>query len=152
MNHKFRLSTSVNPTKHMPIGYWSLWGQPRSVTSVDLSWPWNFYDAMSRVTVSHVLTSITSTIPMQVNRTTPPSCIYSRFRWNLIEGCSSYDVITSWPDTWPDQLFFTKICAKDVPSAMKKNRHDTLNRVASSSEKLMGVASPPPLASAKHYG
>ena len=27
MNHKFRFSTSGKSTKHMPIGYWSLWGQ-----------------------------------------------------------------------------------------------------------------------------
>ena len=26
MSHRFRFSTSGNPTKHMPIGYWSLWG------------------------------------------------------------------------------------------------------------------------------
>ena len=113
MNHKFRFSTLGNPTKHMPIGYWSLWGQPRSVTSGDLSWPWNSYDAMSRVTSSHVLTPFTSTIPIQVNRTTP-SCVFSRFRWNLVGGCSSYDVITSWPNqTWP--MFFTKNCGKDSP-------------------------------------
>ena len=39
MHHRFRFSTSGNPTKHMPIGYLSLWVQPRSVTSGDLSWP-----------------------------------------------------------------------------------------------------------------
>ena len=51
------------------------------------------------------LTPITSTIPIQVNRTTT-SCIFSRFRWNLVGGCSSYDVITSWPDlAW--SIFFT---------------------------------------------
>ena len=117
MNHRIRFSTSGNPTKHMPIGYLSLWVQPRSVTSGDLSWPWNSFGAMSRVTSSHLLTPISSTTPIQVNRTTP-SCVYSRFRWNLVEGCSSYDVITSWPAlTWPN--FFTKKCAKDSPWAME---------------------------------
>ena len=98
---------------HMPIGCWSLWGQQRSVTLGDLSWPWNSHDARSRVTASPILTPIISTIPIQVNRTTL-SCVYSLFRWNLAEGCSSYDVITSWPDlTWPN--FFAKSCAKDSP-------------------------------------
>ena len=101
MNHKFGFSTSGNPTKHMLIGYLTLWGQPRSVTSGDLRWPSNSCFAKPRVTASHVLAQITSTIPIQVNRTTP-SCVYLRFRWNLAEGCSSYDVITSWSDlTWP---------------------------------------------------
>ena len=108
MHHRFRFSTSGNPTKHMPVGYLSLWVQPRSVTSGDLSWPWNLSGAMSRVTSSHVLTSISSTIPIPVNRTTP-SCVYSRFRWNLVEGCSSYDVITSWPDLTRPNLFFQKL-------------------------------------------
>ena len=119
MNHRFRFSTSGNPTKHMPIGYMSLWVQPRSVTSGDLSWHWNSSGAMSRVTFSHVLAPISSTIPIQVNRTTP-SCVYSRFRWNLVEGCSSYDVIASWPDlTWPDHFFFTKSCEK-MPNKLWK--------------------------------
>ena len=118
MNHKFRFSTSGNPTKHIPISYWSLWGQPRSVTSGDLSWPWNLYHAMSRVTASHALTPITSTIPIQVNRTTP-SCVFSRFRWNLVEGCSSYYVITSWPDlTWP--VFFLPKVAQKMPHKLWK--------------------------------
>ena len=100
MNHRF--STSGNRTKHMPISYLSLWVQPRSLTSGDLSWPWYSSGAMPRVTSSHVLTPISSTIPIQVNRTTP-SCVYSRFRWYLVEGCSSYDVIFSWPDlNWPN--------------------------------------------------
>ena len=113
MNYRFRFSTSGNPTKHMPIGYLSLWVQPRSVTSGDLSWPWHSSGVMSRVTSSHVLTPISSTVPIQVNHTTP-SCVYSRFRWNLVEGCSSYDVITSWPDL-TRQFFLTKSCAKDAP-------------------------------------
>ena len=111
MNHRFGFSTSGNPTKYMPIGYWSLWGQPRSVTSGDLRWPWNSCDARSRVTASHVLTLITSTIPIQVNRTTP-SCVYSRFRWNLAEGCSLCDVITSWPDL---TNFFSPKVAQRTP-------------------------------------
>ena len=114
MNHKFRFSTSGNPTKHMPIDYWSLWGQQRSVTLGDLSWPWNSHDARSRVTTSHILTPIISTIPIQVNRTTP-SCVYSRFRWYAAEDCSSYDVMTSWPDlTWP--IFFS-------PKVAQKTRY-----------------------------
>ena len=76
MNHRFKFRTSGNPTKHMKIGYLSLWVQPRSVTSGDLSWPWNSSGAMSRVTSSHVLTPVSSTIPIQVNRITP-SCVYS---------------------------------------------------------------------------
>ena len=144
MNHIFRFSTSGNPAKHMPIGYLSLWVQPGSVTSGDLSWPWYSSGAMSRVTSSHVLTPISSTIPIQVNRTTP-SCVYSRFRWNLIEGCSSYDVITSWPDlTRP--IFFHKKLRKRCPISYGKFQHDSPNGVASSSEKLMGggVPSTPP--------
>ena len=145
MNHKFRFSTTGNPTKHMPIGYWSLWGQPRSVTSGDLSWPWNSYYARSRVTASLILTPIISTIPSQVNRTTP-SCVYLRFRWNLAEGCSSYDVITSWPNlTWPT-CFHLKL-RKRRPISYGQFQYDTPNGVTSSLEKIMGVAStPPPLA------
>ena len=138
MNHRFGFSTSGNPTKHMPIGYWSLWGQPRSVTSGDLRWPWNSCDARSRVTASHVLTLITSNIPIQVNGTTP-SCVYSRFRWNLAEGCSlcECDVITSWPDlTWP--IFFYQKLRKWRPISYRKFQHDTPNGLACSSEKLMG--------------
>ena len=153
MNHGFGFSTSGNPTKHMPIGYWSLWGQPRSVTSGDLRWPWNSCDARSRVPASHVLTLITSTIPIQVNRTTP-SCVYSRFRWNLAEGCSLCDVITSWPDlTWPN-CFHQKL-RKGRPISYRKFQHNTLNGLACSSEKLMGGGlhqpPPPPLARVKIF-
>ena len=136
MNHRFRFSTSVNPTKHKPIGYLSLWVQPRSVTSGDLSLPWNSSGAMSRVTSSHVLTPISSTIPIQVNRTTP-SCVYSRFRWNLVEDCSSYDVITLWPDLTQPNFFHQKL-RKKCPISYGKFQHDSPNGVASSSEKLMG--------------
>ena len=128
----------------MPIRYWSLWGQPRSVTSGDLSSPCNSYDEISRVTSSHVLTPITSTLPIQVNRTTP-SCVFSRFRWNLVEGCSSYDVIISRPDlTWP--IVFTKSCAIDALLSISygKLQYDTTNGVASSSENSWGVLPPPP--------
>ena len=128
-----------NPTKHMPIGYWSLWGQPRSVTSGNLSWPWSSYDAISRVTSGHVLTPITSTIPIQVNRTTP-ICVFSRFRWNL--GGSSYDVIYSWPDL-PWLLFYQRLRQKCLISNVKIQR-DTPNGVTSSSEKQKHQ--PPPLA------
>ena len=143
MNHIFGFSTSGNPTKHMSIGYWSLWGQPRSVTSGDLRWPWNSGDSRSMVTASHVLTLITSTIPIQVNRTTP-SCVYSRFRWNLAEGCSLCDVITSWPDLTRPIFFFHQKLRKGRPISYKKFQHDTPNGLACSSEKLMGVASTPP--------
>ena len=137
----------------MPIGYWSLWGQPRSVTSGDLRWPWNSCDARSRVTASHLLTLITSTNPIQVNRTTP-SCVYSRFRWNLAEGCSLCDVITSWPDlTWPN--FFHQKLRKGRPISYRKFQHDTPNGLACSSEKLMGGGCinppPPPLARVKEH-
>ena len=139
MNHKFGFSTSETIAKHMPIGHWSLWGRPRSVTPGDLNWPWNSYDAMSRVTVRHVLTPITSTIPIQVNCRTP-NCVFPRFRWNLVEGCSSYDVITTWPDlTWT--IFFNQTFRKICPISYEKFQHDISNGVASSSEKLMEVAS-----------
>ena len=37
-------------------------------------------------------------------------CVFSRVRWNLVGGCSSYDVITSWPDLiWP---FLPKVAQK----------------------------------------
>ena len=120
MNHRFGFRTSANPTKHMPIGFWLLWVQPRSVTSGDLRWPWNSCDARSRITASHVLTLITSTIPIQVNRTTP-SCVYSRFRWNLAEGYFLCDVITSWPDlNWPN--FFHQKLRKGRPISYRKFR------------------------------
>ena len=132
----------------MSIGYWSLWGQPRSVTSGHLRWPWNSCDARSRVTASHVLTPITSTVPIQVNRATP-SCVYSRFRWNLAEGCSLCDVINSWPDlTWP--IFFHQKLRKGRSISYAKFQHDTPNGLACSSEKFMGGSiSPPPLARVK---
>ena len=143
MNHRFGFSTSGNPTKHMPIGYWSLWGQPRSVTSGDLRWPWNSCDASSRVTDSHLLALITSTNPIQVNRATP-SCVYSRFRWNLAEGCSLCDDITSWLDlTWPN--FFHQKLRKGRPISYRKFQHDTPNGLACSSEKVMGGLHQPPL-------
>ena len=142
MHHRFRFSTSGNPTKDMTIGYLSLWVQPRSVTSGDLSWPWNLCGTMSRVTSSHVFTSISSTIPIPVNRTTP-SCVYSRFRWNLVEGCSSYDVITSWPDLTRPNFFHQKL-RKRCPISYAKFQRDSPNGVASSSEKLMGGLHQPP--------
>ena len=127
----------------MPIGYWSLWGQPMSVTSGDLRWPWNSCDARSRVTASQILTLLTSTNPIQFNRTTP-SCVYSRFRWNLAEGCSLCDVITSWPDlTWPN--FFHQKLRKGRPISYRKFQHYTPNGLACSSEKLMGGLHQPPL-------
>ena len=141
MNHGFRFSTSGNPTNHMLIGYLSLWVQPRSVTSGDLSRPWNSSGAILRVTYSHVSTPISSTIPIQVNRTTP-SYVYSRFRWNLVEGCSSYDVITSWPDL--TRPFFHQRLRKRCPISYGKFQHDYPNGVASSSEKLMGGCINPP--------
>ena len=80
--------------------------------------------------------------PIQVNHTTR-SCAYSRFRWNLVEGCSSYDVITSWPDlTWPN-LFHQKL-RKRCPISYAKFQHNCPNGVASSSEKLMGGCINPP--------
>ena len=88
-------------------------GQWPQVTLVDLE---THMMQGQGVTVSHVLTPITSTIPIQVNRTTP-SCVYSWFRWNLVEGCSSYDVITSWPDL--TIFFFTQSCAKDAHKLWK---------------------------------
>ena len=142
MHHRFRFSTSGKPTKHMPIGYLSLRVQPRSVTSGDLNWPWNLSGEMSRVTSSHVFTPISSTIPITVNRTTP-SCVYSRFRWNLVEGCSSYDVITSWPDLTRTNLFHQKL-RKRFPISYEKFQRDSPNAVASSSEKLMGGLHQPP--------
>ena len=134
----------------MPIGYWSLWGQQRSVTLVDLSWPWNSHDARSRVTASPILTPIISTIPIQVNRTMP-SCVYSRFRWNLAEGCSSYDVHNF--VTWPDLTnFFHWKLRKRRTISYGKFQHATQIGVAFSSEKLMGDCinpPPPPLARVK---
>ena len=133
----------------MPIGYWSLWGQQRSVTLGDLSWPWNPHDARSRVTASSILTSIISTIHIQVNSTTP-SCVYSRFRWNLAEGCSLCDVIASWPDlTW--SFFFYQKLRKRRPISYGKFQHDTANGVASSKKKHGGCINPPPLARVKIY-
>ena len=112
MNHRFRFSTSGNPTKHMPIGYLSLWVQPRSVTSGDLSWPWPSSGAMSRVTSSHVLTPISSTIPFksiasrQVAFTHDFAEILRRlfllWRHNFV--------------TWPDPTnFFHQKFGKDAP-------------------------------------
>ena len=140
MNHKFRFSTSGNPIKHMPIDYLSLWVQPRSVTSGDLSWPWNSYGTMSRVKSSHVLTPISSTIPIQVNRTTP-SCVFSRFRWNLVGGCSSYDIIASWPDlTWPN---FSLKVAQKMPHKLWKISARYSKRCGVQLSKAHGGASTP---------
>ena len=113
-NSDSAVSTSGNRTKHMPIGHWLLWGQRWSVTSGDLSWPWNAYDAhaISKVTPRHQSHQLTpfKTIAPQV-------AFLSRFRWNLVGGCSTYDVITSWPDlTWP---YFTK-SSKKMPHKLWK--------------------------------
>ena len=98
---------------------------------------------MSRVTSSHVLTPITSTIPIWVNRATP-NCVFSRFRWNLDGGCSTYNIITSWPDlTWP---FFNHKFRKRCPMSYKKISARYSKRMASGPENLKGVASTPPLA------
>ena len=113
-------------------------GQWPQVTLIDLK---NLMMQGSWVTASHALTPIPSTIPIQVIRTTP-SCVYSRFRWNLVEGCSSYDVITWWPDlTWP--FFFYQKLRKRRPITYGKFQRDTPNGVASSSENSCGVATTP---------
>ena len=142
MNHRFRFSTSGNSTKHMPIAYLSLWVQPRSLTSGDLSWHWNWSGAMSRVISSHVLTSISSTIPIHVNRTTP-ICVY--LLTISLKSCrrlKSYDVIPSWPDpTWP--LFFYQKLHKRCSISYGNFQHDSPNGVPSSLEKLMWLHQPP---------
>ena len=101
----------------------------------------------SWVTASHALTPITSTIPIQVIRTTP-SCVYSRFRWNLVEGCSSYDVITSWPDlTWP--FFLPKVVQK-MPHKLRKISARYSKRCGVQLRKLMwGCNNPPQLTRVK---
>ena len=141
MNHRFRFSTSGNPTKHMPIGYLSLWVQPRSVTSGDLSWPWPSSGTMSRVTSSHVLTPISSTIPIQVNRTTP-SCVYDfaeilrrlflLWRHNFV--------------TWPDPTkFFSPKVAQRMPHKLWKISARSSERCGVQLRKTHGgVASTPP--------
>ena len=91
---------------------------------------------MSRVTSSHVLTPISSSIPIQVNRT------HAKLRLLTIslkscEGCSSYDVITSWPDLTRPNFCHQKL-RKGCPISYGKFQHDLPNGVASSSEKLMG--------------
>ena len=85
LNHKFRFRSSGNPTKHMPIGYWSLWGQPMSVTSGDLRWPWNSYMMQgqgSQVVMywhqSHQLSPFKSIAPRQVAFTDDFAEILSR--------------------------------------------------------------------------
>ena len=105
-------------------------GQWPQVTLIDLK---THMMQGSSVTASHALTPITSTIPIQVIRTTP-RCVYSRFRWNLVEGCSSYDVITS------SYHFFYQKLRKRRPISYGKFQRDTPNGVASSSENSCGVA------------
>ena len=145
MNHRFRFSTSGNPTKHMPIGYLTLWVQPRSVTSGDLSWPWTSSGAMSRVTSSHVLTLISSTILIQVNRTTP-SCVYSRFRWNLAKVVPL--MTSKLRDlTWPDQIFFSPKVAQRMSHKLWKISARFSKRCGVQLRKTHGgggVASTPP--------
>ena len=118
MNHRFIFSTSGNPTKHMPIGYLSLWVQPRSLTSGDLSWPWNSSGAMSRIISSHVLTPISSTIPIQVNRTTP------KLRLLTIspKSCRRLFLLRHHNFvTWPDPtIFFSLKVAQKIPLKLLK--------------------------------
>ena len=145
MNHIIGFSTSGNPTKHMPIGYWSLWGQPRSVTSGDLRWPWNSCDARSRVTASHVLTPITSTVPIQVNRNSHDA----KLRLLTISLKSCRRLFPLWRHnfvTWPDLTkFFHQKLRKGRPISYRKFQHHTPNDLACSSENLMGGSINPPL-------
>ena len=65
------------------------------------------------------------------------SCVFSRFRWNLAECCSSCDVITSWPDlTWP--FSHQKLRKRRACLSYGKFQHDTPNGVGYNSEKLRG--------------
>ena len=115
------------------------WGQWPQVTFVDLETHimqvkshiyWLFITYWHQ---SHQL------YPFKVNRTTP-SCVFSRFRWNVVRGWSSYDVIPSWPDlTWP--FFFCQKLREICTINYGKIKHDIPKSVASSSEKLIGIAS-----------
>ena len=142
MNHRIRFSTSGNHTKRMPIGYLSLWVQPRSLTLGDLSWPWTSSGAFSRFTSSHVLTPISSTIPIQVNRTTP------KLRLLTISLKSCRWLFLLWRHnfvTWPDPtIFFHQKLRKGCPISYGKCHHDSLNGVASQLRKSHGGLHQPP--------
>ena len=74
---------------------------------------------------------------------TTPSCVYSRFRWNLVEG----NLVLLWRHnfvTWPDlTIFFCQKLRKRRPISYGKFQRDTPNGVASSSEISCGVATTP---------
>ena len=140
---QIRFSTSGNPNKHMPIGYRSFWGQQRSATLVDLSWPWNSHDARSWVTASPISHQSYQLAPFKSIAPGHAKLRLLTISLNLAEGCSSYDAITSWPDL--TKFCFHQKLRKRRPISYGTFQHDTPNGVASSSEKLMGVHHPPPL-------
>ena len=111
--------------------YLSLWGQPRSVTSGDLSWPTLIWRNI------HVLTPIYQLSPFK-------SSHHAKLRLFTIslkscEGCSSYVN----RETWPDQIFFMKGC----PISYGKFQHDS-KRCGVQLRKTHGggvASTPPPL-------
>ena len=141
MNHRFRFSTSGNSTKHMPIGYLPLWVQPRSVTSGDLSWPWNSSGAMSRVTPSPCIDTNLINYPHSSQSHHAKLCLLT------ISLKSCRRLLVLWRHnfvTWPDPTnFLHQKLRKRCPISYGKFQHDSQNGVAPSSEKLMGVASTP---------
>ena len=119
MNHRFRFRTSGNPTKHMPIGYLSLWVQPRSVTSVDLSWPWTSSGTMSRDTSSHVLIDTNL-----INYPHSSQSHHAKLRLLTISLKSCRRLFLLWRHnfvTWPDPTkFFWPKVAQSMPHKLWK--------------------------------
>ena len=139
MNHRFRFSTSGNPTKHMPIGYLSLWchvsrGEWPQMTLVDLEThlvqcQGHIQSCIDNINYPH--SSQSHHAKLRLLTISQKSCRRWFLLWrhnfvtwpdllrrNLVEGGSSYDVITSWPDLiWP--IFSTKVAQK-MPNKLWK--------------------------------
>ena len=118
----------------------------RSTEVSDLRWPQLTLTLIWRNVKGHIQSCIDTNL---INYPHSSQSHHAKLRLLTIslkscEGCSSYDVITSWPDlTRP--IFFHQKLRKGCPISYGKFQHDPPNGVASSSEKLMGGLHQPPL-------
>ena len=119
----------------------------RSTEVSDLRWPQLTLTLIWRNVKGHIQSCIDTSL---INYPHSSQSHHAKLRLLTIslkscEGCSSYDVITSWPDLTRPNFFHQKL-RKGCPISYGKFQHDPPNGVASSSEKLMGggLHQPPP--------
>ena len=112
----------------------------------DLRWPYLTLTLIYRNVKGHIQSCIDTNLinyPHSSQSHHAKLCLLT-ISLKSCEGCSSYDVITSWPDLTRPNFFHQKF-RKWCPISYGKFQHDPPNGVASSSEKLMGGLHQPPL-------